>query len=207
MGYWEERHYTIRAGEHFPNLIELPIRGAMNFICPVFGNNDGNYERIMEVTFDPNCAYQLDANTDGLQWNKVGGLTTLFGIHNNSVRFGWRVNNGILEIAPYTYYKGQRYISQAMFRREFNSKSDPATLILGICISDKDIVFGVLDPDSGAMGLSLFDEGIDSLVMYRANPFFGGQTAAPYKMDIKVAELNKDFSSIFNIPKEYLYKI
>lgn len=207
MGYWSERRYRIKANKHFPNLIELPIRGVMNMCHPILGNDEGNYERLMLATIDPSCAYQLDPTTDGLQWNKLGGLTTMFGIHKNSARFAWRVNEDVLEIASYTYHNGERFVSSPIFRRKFTSDSNPAKILLGICATSEEIIFGIADFETGAMTISLFDEGIDALAMYRANVFFGGKTPAPHNMEIIIEELDEDFSSVFKVPKEYLYRI
>lgn len=65
-----------------------------------------------EIEFTDSCRYNLHSN-DQYDWNKLFGVCAgIFGIHTNSGRFAWRYNNGMIEIAIYTYINGERDASR-----------------------------------------------------------------------------------------------
>ena len=67
------------------------------------------------VIFRHDCQY--DIGKDQTDWNKLPGISGLL-IHWNSYRFGWRYNNGRIELAAYWYEDGvdlDRHVADAQF--------------------------------------------------------------------------------------------
>ena len=67
-----------------------------------------------QVKFDESCKYNIPSE-DQYDWNKLFGFCFgVFGIHKNSIRFGWRYNpkNDQIEIARIVYFNGQHIMTR-----------------------------------------------------------------------------------------------
>lgn len=62
----------------------------------------------MEVMFLPSCIYETKQNQNQGDWNKLFGISSLFGRKALSYRFVWRCNIDLIEIGAYWYQNNVR---------------------------------------------------------------------------------------------------
>lgn len=96
--------YTIKPGKSRTDLISV-IKNSEFFTK----KTSVSYR----VKFTESCIYDL-INKDSYGVNKLFGLTFgIFGVHKNSVRFGWKpFSKDVIMIYAYTYNKGVRKETQ-----------------------------------------------------------------------------------------------
>jgi hypothetical protein len=128
------------------------------------------------VNFDSSCAYDL-GDDDQYDWNKLVGVSQHFNPRINSIRFGWRYNptTKLIEIASY---------KETNYKFEFNT--------LASIELNKDIKL-TIQLYSGLVALSVNDDtyitsfNLNTKLLMRANPYFGGNNAAPHKMSLRLS--------------------
>ena len=154
--------FTVRKGKHkfHPRLVEFSKK-KLKF----------------RMRFNPNCLYNL-GDSDQADINKLYGITSLF-IHKNSVRFGWRAEEGRIRIFAYWYKRGVRgwYDMGTVGTDEFNDYSiemqgDTCVLRLN---DKKFIIPNIVD--------------WCDFFTFKAFPYFGGNKKAPHSMDIYLYEI------------------
>jgi hypothetical protein len=92
-----EKTFTIDRGEHYatPRAFKVFKGDTLRF----------------NAKFNESAIYDLGNNTDQYDLNKLSGFTDCDSVvHENSARFTWRWLNNRLEVLPYTYANGTRYI-------------------------------------------------------------------------------------------------
>lgn len=142
-------------------------------VLPRFYWNRKQYNWI--VNFDSSCAYNL-GDDDQYDWNKLVGVTEHFNPRIHSIRFGWRYNltNNLIEIASY---------KETNYKFEFN--------ILASVRLDKAVKLS-MQLYSDLVALSVDDNvyitqfTLNTKLLMRANPYFGGNKVAPHKMSLSI---------------------
>lgn len=134
------------------------------------------FTKSVTVKFDRSCMYSIDEKSCV---NKLWGFSVgLFGVHQNSFRFGWTYNQELdtIDIWSYAYLSGRLYKKR-----------------MGSCEFNKEYTFTIVLNDKVTL---YFDDHIAEFQLIEWRPlllelgfYFGGNTKAPHKMNI---EFNKD---------------
>lgn len=193
------KNYTIL--KHFHRPISFPpfFKG--------FGFVDKPVEITSKVTFHDDCKYVLAPSTDRFDWitpsvdqfdwNKLEGLAFgLFGIHRNSLRFGWRWNVQLeqIEISVLRYYineQNKQVVERSCLTRvdlntehEFKIKTRPMKLDKGTLIECSMFIDGVLVYRCIQMEyISIYDLRMPTF-RFGCGIYFGGNCRAPHTMHI-----------------------
>lgn len=127
------------------------------------------------VNFDSSCAYNL-GDDDQYDWNKLVGVSQHFNPRVNSIRFGWRynINNGLIEIASY---------KETNYKFEFNTL---ASVKLGKDVKLSIQLYSDLVALSVDENIYITQLSLNTKLLMRANPYFGGNNAAPHKMCLSI---------------------
>ena len=159
--------FTIEQGEHYssPNVIKPFIATRMN----------------MSVIFDDSARYEFPSNAseDQIDVNKLYGFADCESVHTkNSARFGWRWNNGQLEIMAFTHKNGafsSKYITSIETNHPYFGSIQLS--------SDKTRYIYEFAGKKVEM-----DRGCDDrkAVGYHITPYFGGNQSAPHQITITV---------------------
>lgn len=129
--------------------------------------------------FQDNCAYNI---TEKSCVNKLFGFCFGFGVHKNSVRFGWTYSKAdeLIHIWRY-YYKDGKLNKKEIFTTNLSKSHEYCLLINKIANNEYQIVFMIDD-----------EVKCDSIIfkskcpfITTLGPYFGGNTRAPHKMEIK----------------------
>ena len=136
----------------------------------------------MSVAFDDSAHYQFTgaAVTDQLDTNKLYGFADCksLDVLENSARFGWRDNNGQLEIMTFTHRNGVFYpafLTAIDTNRPYNAS---------ITLSD-DKQYYIYD-FNGVTSQVLRGCNDSYIWGYHSYPYFGGQQVAPHGVTIRV---------------------
>lgn len=133
------------------------------------------------VKFDDSVSYMLP-NDNQLDINKLCGIGWFPSHHQNSVRFGWRYNEGTakVDIFAYVYVKGQR-LSSAVDPKLIASLDRNKEYELKMTLTDKSYVLEA----NGKAVVILKDWRIQSFGYY-LKPYFGGDEVAPHDIIINL---------------------
>jgi len=180
--------YTVLKGKH-------PFR--LGGVLPPVPSVRMDRERIgWRVRFAENCAYSLIGLDQG-DWNKGGGISfDLLTNHQNAAMWGWRYNplTGLIEMTAYCHIDGKR----PFLKGSSYSQGHPgvggevclevelgmtAEVILRMDKGEKryDFYFSILNGKQWPVGVG---HNHNKRVGRIINPWFGGNNAAPHRMDI-----------------------
>ena len=128
------------------------------------------HKKSIQVKFDKSCAYKIDEKSCV---NKLWGFSIgLFGVHDNSYRFGWTYDNDKIVIWVYSYINGKlqkEKLTECEFDKEYQCS---------ISINDK-VIFN-FNGVTKEKQLSSTKKFLLELGFY-----FGGKTRAPKNMKIE----------------------
>jgi hypothetical protein len=157
--------YTINKGDHYSR------RNEFRTVPPMFSKESITFK----AYFFENCLY----NEKFGDINKLYGMTTcgVTGVHNNSARFGWRGEKGIIEIFAYWYINGKRGFK--LMGTTVPWKADEYKIYL--TKNSVNFVF------NGTTHTETRNDCSD-LMFIRLLPYFGGDAAAPHEMKISINE-------------------
>lgn len=169
--------YLIKKGNHYSS--EFIWRVIANLFSPILF-----FKKIsFKFKLDKSCNYQLNPETDGLQWNKLFGVASFGLVHTNSIRIGWRTNLNKTEICFYTYQKGIRTIVPT-----FECKLD-TFYECRLELKSNKIILNIKDDDSN---IHTFYQPYTKKIFYLAYkcfPYFGGETPSPKDLKITINKL------------------
>ncbi len=164
------KKYLIPKGKHFCRLGFFERLG--NILPKKFKN-----EFRIKVKFTESCIYEEPQVSK--QINKLLGMS--FGrVHKNSVRIGWRFDQGKLEFFGYVYDKGKRVISH-----------------LGWGLVGEEISFSILsvnnywlfEMNSKKLGSYITSiDGKSKNFYWELFPYFGGKLVSPGNMEIYISD-------------------
>lgn len=183
------KNYTILKYFHRPLSFPPFLKG--------FGSIDKPVEITSKVTFHDDCAYVLTSTADQADWNKLEGLSFgLFGIHRDSIRFGWRWNDYFeqIEISVLRYYinnENKQVVERSCIMRvdlntehEFKIKTRPVNINKGTTIECSMFIDGELVYRCFQMEyISIYDLRMPTF-RFGCGIYFGGNCCAPHTMHI-----------------------
>lgn len=167
--------YTIHKGCHYSNFIpRIQLLSQVNYL-----SHHGC------IVFDESCKYEID---EASCVNKLFGFCFGFGVHKNSVRFGWTYNapTNQIYIWKYFYIDGQLEkekifaceVGEAHF---YEIKVDKAN-------NDEGTYFITLKIDNQKVyPVNYLYDAMKSNKCFitTLGPYFGGKTRAPHAMKIE----------------------
>lgn len=182
--------YTVLKGCH-----AFKIGGVL----PSYPSVRKNIERVeWRVRFAPNCAYSL-AGPDQLDWNKGGGVSfDLLENHTDAAMWGWRYNPlvGVIELTAYFHLDGKRpflktnpySLSHPGVSGEVCLEVEPeieavVTLLIGRKEKRYDLYFALAGGKAYQVGVPYTHNKTVGRII---NAWFGGNNAAPHRMDIDI---------------------
>lgn len=156
-----EKIYVIKEGSHESNRsIEFFKDNTLSF----------------QAMFDESASYFTQNPNNQLDVNKLMGFADCGGLHHeNSARFGWRWNNGQLEILAYWYIDGQRN-SQLLGTAQLNKYYDYT-----LKRTENAYTFNF-----DGNNFSVERVGCEFNSDYMLFPYFGGDEKAPHDIFIKI---------------------
>lgn len=181
------REFTIKQGHH-----DSGSQVSFHF---------GKKSAIIDVMFDESCLYYDNKGTNNGHWNKLFGWSNSLlpyyweegkewqtGHHRNSVRIGWRVFAGKIELAMYTYQNGKRIIRSLGFVP--HSKWLRISMFIREDEFGKRFVVVVNGKDSAISSVNTMDL-VDYNVSwgYGLYPYFGGIPTAPHTMKVTIKKV------------------
>lgn len=131
------------------------------------------------VEFTNSCRYSIDEESCV---NKLFGFCFgLFGVHKNSIRFGWTYNNinQNIDIWKYCYING-KLNKQKISNVEIGEKAE-FKIKIQIINNNKQNIF--LIKNDQCLSSQLYKE--QSKWLFSLGPYFGGNTRAPQHITIK----------------------
>ena len=164
--------YTILKGCHYSNF--MPCFKFLNEIIEFTGTFE----------FDKSCKYEINEKSCV---NKLFGFCFGFGVHKDSVRFGWTYNNDIEKILIWSYvYKNGKLHKHEIkhFDVETQHKYKIKVQRIEPIEQNKRHSYNIhlyIDDD-------LYDIcklSTNRLIITTLGPYFGGNTKAPHKMKIR----------------------
>jgi hypothetical protein len=159
------KRYVIYQGNHYCN-------GWKVELC----SSDLN----INYSFGTDCAYNEWETISG--WNKLYGFSniSLEGNHSYSCRLAWRWSSSLnkIIIGYYTYVSGERKDGE-LDTVSLNSVNYGRTAYWAGCY--------VIQSNEHIKHVLIAEE---SVVYYKQNPYFGGQSVAPHDMTIYIKENN-----------------
>lgn len=178
MEIWrKKKEYLIKKGRHYAS--GKIWRALLNIFSPRFSKKPLRFR----VWFFADCAYDLDPDKEGLQWNKLYGFSYYGLVHRNSARFAWRYRNGKIELAAYVYVKGVRKIEPVGYY-------DVERWIE--CEIDRNLInyrFSATNSYKSKDEVQVSHWGEGGGISFRNFPFFGGETPALHDTHIMIDEL------------------
>lgn len=182
-------NYTILKYFHRPLSFPPFLKG--------FGFIDKPIEITSKVIFHDDCAYVLTSLGDQADWNKLEGLSFgLFGIHRDSIRFGWRWNDYFeqIEISVLRYHtteKMEQVVERSCIMRidlntehEFKIKTRPVTIDKGTAIECSMFIDGELVYRCFQMEYVTINNLRMPTFRFGCGIYFGGNCVAPHTMRI-----------------------
>ena len=153
--------YTIRKGCHYSNFF------------PSFFRNTGIFSMSKTIRFTESCRYEIDEPSCV---NKLFGFCFGFGVHRNSVRFGWTYDPNMRCIVIWQYvYSGKKLSKEKVFKCEIGEEHTYSILLNG---SDATLyVNGHIVWSSNVFA--------DSSFITTLGPYFGGNSRAPHCITIE----------------------
>ena len=162
--------YTILKVFHYSNFFPC--------ICSIKDTN------IFEGTFsfDDSCKYTIDEESCV---NKLFGFCFgLFGIHKNSIRFGWTYNEPMNSIFIWSYYyKDGKLHKNKIFSCNINEKHNYKIELHRISSVLGNYTFRFLIDNNEVYGFQELNN-LNNKCLLTLGPYFGGNTRAPHKMKI-----------------------
>lgn len=157
--------YKIKKGRHYSNFMP-------SFKCL----KDLVYSE--SFIFTDSCKYDIDEKSCV---NKLFGFCFGFGVHKNSIRFGWTYNRelDLIEIWSYVYLDG-KLTKNIIFSCKTNETHYYEILINQIS-KDEYNVFLIID--SEVRKRQYFN--VNKFFITSLGPYFGGKTRAPHDIEIK----------------------
>ena len=172
---------TILKNTHYA--IGLPVFSAMGFLT-----TDSTHTVTRRVKFDANCAYILHS-MDQKDWNKIFGVKFgINGIHENSLRFGWRYNSATqkIELCTIIYKENSEPERKEIVDGELDL-NQWATLKLTFTVKEACITYTFYLNKSivrhGSMPLP------EALMYWGSGFYFGGNRKAPHKMTANIEKV------------------
>lgn len=166
-GLTHARDFTIKKGDHAssPRVVRFFSGTSMN----------------LGFVFDESANYQFtgSAASDQLDTNKLYGFSDCKSHHSeNSARFGWRSNQGRVEVMAFTHRSGKFYYESLGFveTNQFNRGS------ISLSEDRKNYIYEMngtrLEVERGCEDAKA--------VGYALHPYFGGNQVAPHEIRIRV---------------------
>lgn len=161
--------YTIREGNHYPDGTHFAFSGStINF----------------EAVLTQSCYYDESIQGDKTGWNKLYGITSSR-IHTHSARMVWRpgATPDTFRLAAYVYIGGDRLIEEL-------GTVDADTPFQGKVAykSGKKIEISLIKSPTD-ITTKTFSDARKPWPLFRAYPYFGGQSTAPHDMEIWVKNI------------------
>ena len=174
---------TILKGFHRPmQLIPACFKPFGFFIT------DKTYSLKRRVKFHDNCAYDLKDN-DQDDWNKLFGVAFgVKGIHQNSIRFGWRWNiqKQRIELCTLEYRNGI-VTRERMFGGDM-PLGDTVNLEIKFKMNGYGNILYEFVVNDKTYSESYVDN-CDAVSFWGCGFFFGGNRRAPHKMTVEITKL------------------
>ena len=167
--------YTIHKGCHYSNFIpRIQLISQVNHI-----SQHGC------IVFDESCKYEINEESCV---NKLFGFCFGFGVHKNSIRFGWTYNAPTNQIFIWKYfYIDGKLKKEKIFACEIG-ESHFYEILMDKANNDKDTYFITLKIDNQKV-YPLDGEYIkiqsNKCFITTLGPYFGGITRAPHTMKIE----------------------
>jgi hypothetical protein len=134
----------------------------------------------LSVKFPTSCNYR-HGNNDDLDINKLLGVSFgIFGVHENSIRIGWNIQDNKPSLWLYYYNYGLRYhvkLGSFDFEKEYN---------LNINFKDDGMTVEGANGHSYIFIKRFFEFEEVSKYAFLLQPYFGGNRKPPHKMDIEL---------------------
>ena len=150
------------------------------FIPRIYKNKQNNLKKTITIKFNKSCIYDIDEDSCV---NKLWGFSNgLFGVHENSYRFGWTYDKNSEEIKlwTYTYINGRLHktiITSLEFDKEYSLSIHIVQLNSNVCTViyniDNKIVYDIDIPIK--LNKYFLELGF----------YFGGNTRAPHNMCVE----------------------
>jgi hypothetical protein len=155
--------YKINKGDHeSTNRVDITVRDRVSY----------------KVMFTESCLYKITGD-DSLDVNKLFGLSDASSHSNHSARFGWRTNNGQIEIMTYVRRSG-KIITEPIGKVDIGQVADYKIEILDTIYTFK----------FNSTVLSVKRESNYNGIRYHLWPYFGGNQTAPHLIEIHMKRLN-----------------
>jgi hypothetical protein len=135
------------------------------------------------IIFDETCLYRTKNQVNMLDINKLFGLS--FGYHhNNSVRFGWRLNDSKISILAYVYRDGKRVLEwdEDIYITDVNLNE---LYYYDIMVIKNNYILTVRDTYKKIISTKIIKTGSLCKFGYFLNPYFGGDEKSPRNINIK----------------------
>ena len=163
IDYGEVETYTVKEGEHYSDFPLLQGKGDI----------------YVQVFFPESCRY--DSQPPGMSgWNKLIGLMPGYNdVHKNSARWVWRYNynTGEIDLATYTYVRGERIIIYQMSR--------PIGTWVEIYVGyDKKLTKWVYEVRGAALGGWIRCPEFKDKNFWWLGLYFGGNSVAPHDITV-----------------------
>jgi hypothetical protein len=128
-----------------------------------------------KVIFDDTCNYDIGM-PDQLDVNKLIGFSLSSNHHDNSVRFGWRSQDGVIIIYAYSYIDGSRII------KEMGAVELGEEILVSLEKGSSGYIFTLKQKDLSRK----FELSTSLNPTYMLWPYFGGNQTAPHDMKIRI---------------------
>lgn len=162
--------YTILKGCHYSNFIP----------CLKFIDDEMKFQSI--YSFDKSCAYSISEKSCV---NKLFGFCFGFGVHEDSVRFGWTYNEDIDKIViwKYIYDKGILH-KHNLCNISLNTEHTFTIKLRRAGAAENYRFMYVVDLYIDGYLYDVHTLSSNKLILTTLGPYFGGNTRAPHKMKI-----------------------
>ena len=167
--------YIIRKGCHYSNFFpRIQLLSQVNYL-----SHHGC------IVFDESCKYEID---EASCVNKLFGFCFGFGVHKNSIRFGWTYNapTNQIYVGKYFYING-KLEKEKIFACELG-EAHFYEILVDKANNAKDTYFITLKIDNKKV-YPLNDEypkiRSNKCFITTLGPYFGGNTRAPHTMKIE----------------------
>lgn len=156
--------FTIEEGHHYSNGVHIKLHTGLTSLST-------------EVIFTNSCLYQFD-DVDRYDINKLCGLS--YGLHHkNSIRFGWRADNGTIKLSLYCYNRGKR-ISTDICNVGINN-----TVKLKFDYDSKNShILATVEVNNSTYIINQTFKMPKIKLGYYLWPYFGGNKSAPHEIHI-----------------------
>ena len=162
------KRYSIRSWCHYSNFIPSLHRGYPGL---------GFYSTMGTFYFDGSCRYEVD---ESCCVNKLFGFSFgLFGVHKNSVRFGWTYDKSEDKIAIWSYV----YADGKLHKKKICTV-DISEFVQFEIMVDKFGAYFTVDNDLKYIFRHTFDSSLFDRYLLDLGPYFGGKSRAPHEIVI-----------------------